>query len=58
MSVRFQARTMSNVSKPMTQGSQEFDGDEDGEEEGSTTVVASGDEGGPALSKEEQERIR
>lgn len=50
---------MSNVSKPIMQNSQEFDGDEEEGEEGSTTVVGSGDEcGGPALSKEEQERMK
>ncbi|CDR32668.1 Calcium-dependent secretion activator [Caenorhabditis elegans] len=54
-----QARIMSNVSKPIMQNSQEFDGDEEEGEEGSTTVVGSGDEcGGPALSKEEQERMK
>ncbi|CDR32673.1 Calcium-dependent secretion activator [Caenorhabditis elegans] len=53
------ARIMSNVSKPIMQNSQEFDGDEEEGEEGSTTVVGSGDEcGGPALSKEEQERMK
>ncbi|EGT48715.1 hypothetical protein CAEBREN_31721 [Caenorhabditis brenneri] len=52
-----QARTMSNVTKPVLQNSQEFEGEEEEEHEGSNTVIATGEDGVP-LSKEEQERIR
>ncbi|KAF1757991.1 hypothetical protein GCK72_014449 [Caenorhabditis remanei] len=51
------ARTMSSVSRPIMQNSQEFDGEDEEEGECSNTIIAV-DDSGVALSKEEQERIK